>query len=415
MRHEGYADWCYRRVSPLSFRSATLATHYQARYRDGWLLLTSDVPPEDSAVPELPEETPIEPPVVEPTPIFISARTRNILIFIAVIALVLLVRAAPTILTISLGGGFLALILSFPVRLLSRVIPRGIAILLTLLSLLGMIVLAVVVVVPMVISQLTSLIDSIPDLVAEGERLLRDIIRPLQEQGMVDEDTDAVIDDLQQGIIDRASMVAEGLLDDVVGAVTGIVDLGIKVFGMLFVAIYLLIDIRRVKAAYLRVMPVNYRRDANELWDEFAVSLSRYLGGLSISLMAQGVLSGLALWAIGVPYALLLGLWVSLTAIIPYLGAFLGAIPAVLLGFYVSPTTGILTIVLYIVIQQVESNLLTPRIQGQAVRVHPIIILLAVIAASEIDGLRGAVFAVPTLAVARVLLDFLAVRLRVQQ
>jgi predicted PurR-regulated permease PerM len=103
-----------------------------------------------------------------------------------------------------------------------------------------------------------------------------------------------------------------------------------------------------------------------------------------------------------------------MTAIIPYLGAYLGAIPAIILGFYQSTTIGILTIVVYIVIQQLESNVLTPRIQGQAVRVHPILVLLTVIALSEIDGLRGAVFAVPLLAVTRVLFDFFSVRLRVQ-
>jgi predicted PurR-regulated permease PerM len=376
--------------------------------------MTADAPRDEDLPPDgLETAEPVE-PLHEPTPIFISPRTRNILIAALVIGLIFLVRAAPTILTISLGGVFLALILSFPVRLLSRIMPRAIAILLTLLGLLGSIALAVFIFVPILISQLTSLIDSIPDLVAEGERVLRDLLRPLQEQGMVDEDTDAVLDDIQEGVIDRASVIAERLLDDILGAVTQIFDLGIKAFGIMFVAIYLLIDIRRIKATYVRLAPARYRRDALELWEGFGLSLSRYLGGLSISLMAQGMLSTLALWAIGVPYPLLLGLWVSMTAIIPYLGAFLGAIPAVLLAFYVSPTTGIMAIVLYIIIQQVESNLLTPRIQGQAVRVHPIIVLLTVIAATEIDGLRGAIFAVPMLAVARVLLDFLSVRLRVQ-
>ena len=231
---------------------------------------------------------------------------------------------------------------------------------------------------------------------------------------MVSDDTDAVLDDIRQGVIERASIIAESLLDDILGAITQIFDIGIKAFGILFVAIYLLIDIRRIKATYVRLAPARYRRDATELWEGFGLSLSRYLGGLTISLTAQGVMSTIALWAIGVPYPLLLGLWVAMTAIIPYLGAFLGAIPAVLLAFYVSPTTGIMAIVLYIIIQQVESNLLTPRIQGQAVRVHPIIVLLTVIAATEIDGLRGAVFAVPMLAVVRVLFDFLSVRLRVQ-
>jgi predicted PurR-regulated permease PerM len=351
---------------------------------------------------------------MRPTPIFISPRTRNILILSLVVGLVLLVRAAPTILTISLGGALLALILSFPTRLLERLMPRAVAILLTMLSLVATLVLVLLILVPILIEQLSGLIDSIPDLADAGDRLLVDVIVALQERGLVSPDTQAVIEDVRQGALERATQVAESLLANILGAASSVFDLGVKTFGIIFVAIYLVIDSRRVKAAYLRLTPSHYRRDAMVLWDEFGSSLSRYLGGLTISLLVQGALSGIALWILGVPYPLLLGAWVSLTAIIPYLGAFLGAIPAVLLGFYQSPTTGVLVIVLYIAIQQVESNLLTPRIQGQAVRVHPIIVLLSVIAASEIDGLRGAIFAVPILAVLRVLLDFLAARVRVR-
>jgi predicted PurR-regulated permease PerM len=349
-----------------------------------------------------------------PTPIPISPRTRNLLLLAFVIGLILLIRAAPVILTISLGGALLALILSFPVRLLSRVVPRGAAIFLTMLTLGIMLTVAIFVAIPVLIDQISGLIEAIPDLADEGDALLRDILRPLQERDMVSDDSDAVIDDLRTGAIERASQVAEGFLDNLLGAVTSIFDILVKTFGIVFVAIYLLLDARRMKAAFIRAAPAKYRRDAQILWEDFGASLSRYLGGLSISLLLQGVLSGLALWALGVPYPVLLGLWVSMTAIIPYLGAYLGAIPAVLLGFYQSTTIGILTIVVYIIIQQLESNVLTPRIQGQAVRVHPILVLLTVIALSEIDGLRGAVFAVPLLAVIRVLFDFFSVRLRVE-
>lgn len=349
-----------------------------------------------------------------PTPIPISPRTRNLLMLAAVIGLILLIRAAPVILTISLGGAFLALILSFPVRLLSRFMPRGAAIFLTLLTLLLLLTVAIFVAIPVLVDQISSLIEAIPDVADEGDALLRDILKPLQERDIVSDDSDAVIDDLRTGAIERASQLAEGFLDNLLGAVTSIFDIIIKTFGIVFVAVYLLLDARRMKAAFIRAAPAKYRRDAQVLWEDFGASLSRYLGGLSISLLLQGTLSGLALWALGVPYPLLLGLWVSMTAIIPYLGAYLGAIPAVLLGFYQSVTIGVMTIVLYLIIQQLESNVLTPRIQGQAVRVHPILVLLTVIALSEIDGLRGAVFAVPLLAVIRVLFDFLSVRLRVQ-
>lgn len=371
-------------------------------------------PSDKETVAEAPQGAPVSSLRAVPTPIPISPRTRNLLIGIIVVAVVLVIWAAPMILTISLGGVFLALILSFPVRLLSKVMPRGVAIALTVLAVISLLVLTVLVIIPVLINQLSGLIASIPGFVTGGDRLLRDIIRPFQERGLVSANTDAVIDDLRISVITRASQIAAGLLDDLLGAVASIADIAVKAFGIVFVAIYLLVDTARVKAASLRLVPENYHRDVLVLWEEFGVSLSRYLGGLTISLLAQGVLSGLALWLLGVPYPLLLGAWVSVTAIIPYLGAFLGSIPAIILGFAQSPVTGILTIVLYIAIQQLESNVLTPRIQGQAVRVHPIIILLGVIAASEIDGIRGAIFAVPILAVLRVLLDFLSARIRVQ-
>jgi predicted PurR-regulated permease PerM len=181
---------------------------------------------------------------------------------------------------------------------------------------------------------------------------------------------------------------------------------------MLFVAVYLLTNVRRIKATYLVMIPVRYRRDARDLWDAFAFSLSRYLAGLGFVAFVQGALSAIGLFFLGVPYALLLGTWVALVSIIPYLGAFLGAIPAVVLALFQSPTTALLTVILYVLIQQLEGNVLTPRIQGQTLRVPAVLIFLAVIAGGEIAGLLGVIFAVPIVAVLRVLFDFFRVRLR---
>jgi predicted PurR-regulated permease PerM len=84
------------------------------------------------------------------------------------------------------------------------------------------------------------------------------------------------------------------------------------------------VDARKVKATYLKAAPARYRRDARDLWNAFGESLSRYLGGLVFVVVIQGVLAFVALYLIGVRYAILLGVWVSVTAIIPYLGAFSG-------------------------------------------------------------------------------------------
>ena len=93
-----------------------------------------------------------------PTPILVTPRVRWALILVGIVALVLLIRAAPSILSITLGGFTLSLVLSFPVRALERIMPRGVAILVTFLGLVGLIVLAAFALVPTLITQLTDLI-----------------------------------------------------------------------------------------------------------------------------------------------------------------------------------------------------------------------------------------------------------------
>jgi predicted PurR-regulated permease PerM len=80
-------------------------------------------------------------------------------------------------------------------------------------------------------------------------------------------------------------------------------------------------------------------------------------------------------------------------------------------AFTVSPLTALLTLIAFIVIQQVEGNFLLPRIQGRALHIHPVLILLATIVGWGLFGIIGIVLAVPALAVVRVLYDFLRVRL----
>lgn len=258
--------------------------------------MSVDQPPDaggDAA--DFPERAAVAQRVPPPTPIYISPRTRNILIFAVVVALVLFIREASSVLTIGLGGALLALILSFPVRLLSMIMPRSIAILITLIVLIGSIVLGILILIPLLIEQLGGLVDSLPELSAEGELLLRDMLRPLQEQGWISDNTEVIIEDLRAGAVERLSQITEGLLDDLLGAVSSIADLAVKAFGIVFVAIYLLLDTRRIKAAFLSAAPYHYRRDAQVLWEDFGTSLSRYLGGLAVSLVVQGVLTGVTL------------------------------------------------------------------------------------------------------------------------
>ena len=350
-----------------------------------------------------------------PTPIVISPRVRWTLVGAALIALIVLLRAAPDVLGVALGGFTLALVLSFPVRFLSYFMPRGLAILTTFFVMIGAIGLALLILVPLLIDQLTALIAATPGIALWAEERIRDdILRPLRERGWLTSEPEQLFADAQDAIFARAQTVAQTLLRSLLSWATQVVNILFQVFGVIFVAVYLLADTRKLKAAYLWAVPSAYRYDALELWHDFGHSLSRYLSGLFIVIIIQGLLTGIALSAIGVPYAVVLGVWVSITSILPYIGAWLGAIPAITIAAFISPKTAILTVLLYLGIQQLEGNVLTPRIQGDALRVHPILVFLAVIAGSQLAGLQGAIFAVPTLAVLRVLFDFFRRRLRVQ-
>lgn len=350
-----------------------------------------------------------------PTPILVSPRLMTVLVVVGLAALFLVLYTAPIILLIAFGGTALAIVLSYPVRALSQVMHRGLAILLTFLVLIGLVVLALVVLIPILIEQLSRLIAFTPDIAFTADRLLNDTLRWLDQRELLGgAQPDEFVGSILQDVFVRLRELSEDVLGSLVGLISGAFNFGVMLFGIIFVAVYLLVDVRKVKAAYLKAAPRRYRPDARELWEAFGTSLSRYLGGLIFVILIQGTLAGLALYFLGVQYALLLGVWVSLTAIIPYLGAFLGAIPAVILAAFADnpATTVILTVIIYTAIQQLEGNFLTPRIQGQALHVHPILVLFAVIAGGQLAGLVGIIFAVPALAVLRVFFDFFRVRLK---
>lgn len=348
----------------------------------------------------------------EPTPIWVSKRTRNILIGVVFAVLALVAWAAPSAVIMALGGGTLALILSFPTQALSRFVPRGLAILVSFLLLVGIFFIGISSLVPVLLEQLTGFISDIPALVRGVNEALRALLEPLAASGLLPGTTEEFIANLNASLLALAENLAQGVLGGLGGFVSGTVNVGLSLFGIAFIAAYLLVDSRRIRTSFIALAPNRYQDDARELWDSLGFLLSRYLSGLGLVMFIQGALSTVALFILGVEYALLLGAWVAITAVIPYLGAWLGAIPAVILAFSESPTKALIVALVFLAIQQLEGNVLTPRIQGQVLRIHPILIFLAVIVGGELAGLLGVVFAVPALAVIKVLSEFFRTRLR---
>lgn len=350
-----------------------------------------------------------------PTPIYISSRVRLLILLLIGIGLYIIARDAPTVVSLLLIGSTVSLILSFPVRLLSRFMPRGLAIAIVALSTALFAIIMLAVMVPFAITEISRFAETFPGTVEKLQNLTRDLLFRLYERGWIHQHPDLALEDIEAGLFDAGQRIVTDVLTNTVDWLTRSVSLLITTFGVIFVAIYLLIDIPRFKDSFVRMWAPDYREDALVLWDTIGYSLSRYLGGLLVSIIIQGVAAFVGLTILGVPYAVLLGVWMSITAILPYIGAFMGGIPPVIIALTISWELAVATVILYIIINQIEANFITPPIQGSAVRVHPLMIFFSVFAGSAMFGVIGAVMAVPALAVLRVVGEFFWLRLQLRE
>ena len=208
---------------------------------------------------------------------------------------------------------------------------------------------------------------------------------------------------LPSGIQDQLRAIVEQYGPDLAARSAGvvlaflavIVDLAI----VLVVTFYLLLDARRFRVLILRTLEPQNRPGARRVFYEISRVFGAYLRSQLIVAVSLALLVAVALTVVGVPYALLLGAFAGIVELVPMLGPFLGAIPALLIASTQSTTTVIWTAVAFVVIQQFESNVLVPRLTGNAVGLHPLAAMLALLAGFEAAGIIGALFAVPIVGV----------------
>ena len=341
-----------------------------------------------------------------PAPIYITTRLRAVLVAALVAALALVCWRAPVAPAVFLLGVVLALVLSFPLRPLERVLPRGQAVAAVVGGAVLLLVLVAAAVVPRLLGELPGYVATLSEYQGRVARTPPAAAAPLPPlAGVV---LAWVLSALAAGARDAVRETLGGVVDTL-SSVIGLLFYG---FSLLMVTIYALADARRFEAAYLRAVPRRRRPDARALWRTLGDTLTRILGASLISNTVQGLMAFVFLTLIGVPYAVLLGAVMWVTAFIPYFGSWLGGIPAFLVALTVSPTAAVLTAGAYFTINLVDGNVLTPRLQGGALRLHPLVVLLAVLAAGQLFGLLGVLLTLPLLAVLRVVGGFFAARLR---
>lgn len=152
-----------------------------------------------------------------------------------------------------------------------------------------------------------------------------------------------------------------------------------------------------------KAIPARIRSHAFPLFKEIDGVLSGFIRGQILVALFVGFLSGMVLLFLGIDFWILLGLIAGITNIIPYLGPFIGAIPAVLVTLATNPGRTLWVILAFVVIQQVESSLVSPKIVGNRVGLHPTLIIFSLLLGGALGGLVGLIIAVPLAAVLKVL------------
>lgn len=252
-------------------------------------------------------------------------------------------------------------------------------------------------------------------LIAESSRLSEQLpryIEQLQSAEPVSVLGYAVPDELRTRVGTAVGEAGGRFAGEAVGIVLAIVFGVVDMFLVLVIALYLLLDRRRIRTLTLRVLPPRLRAPTEQVESEVVRVFGAYVRGQLVLALIVGVASTGALLALGVPYALVLGVLAGLFELVPMLGPLLGAVPAVLVALSQPFPTVLWVALAFLVIQQAEANLLVPRISGHAVGLHPLAAILALLAGLEVGGIVGALFAVPLAGVAWV---FIGTALRARQ
>lgn len=178
----------------------------------------------------------------------------------------------------------------------------------------------------------------------------------------------------------------------------GVIEFGENAFLYCLIPIliyYFLADRDAMGNKILLIFPVNKRQLMKEVYSDIDKILSRYIMSQLLLCIIIGILTLIVLLSLGVKYAFILSIINGVFNIIPYFGPVFGAIPAVLSALLISPQKAIWTLILLVALQQAEGDIISPKIIGGTVSMHPLIILVLLIIGGELGGLLGMVIAVP--------------------
>ena len=312
-----------------------------------------------------------------------------------------------TIILPFLIAGFLYYITNPIVEFLEKKfhLNRILGILLTLVTLFGLIIYGIVYILPILINQLTSLINSTQGLYWEVQSFVTKLSKNPAFQSI---NIQSTIQQLNLSYVDILQNILNSVTNSLGSVVSTIVNtLFILVMTPIFL-VYFLIDGKKLLPMIERTILKNDRRNISSLLVSLNQTVSRYISGISIDALIIGTLAFIGYSIIGLKYALVFAIFSALAIFIPYIGPTIGLIPMVVTYAFTDFNMMVKAVIFMLIVQQIDGNILYPRIVGGVMKVHPITIMVLLLLSSNIYGVIGMIVVIPVYSIGKEIVKFLA-------
>ena len=315
-------------------------------------------------------------------------------------------------------ASLLALVLNPFVRGLQRVkVPRAAAVAIVYLVGVGLLGGAIALIIPPLVTQIRALLDALPGMaqqVGAGVHGLQSLANRFHLRINVSKDLQSA-----------ARSVATYLL----GASRSLLGIGVSVARTVTISViiavislYMLLDAKRIGRFIVEHFPTGSQEDGLAYVALTQSAVVKYLEAQLLLSAAIGTGTGLTMWVLGLTgvfpsgakYAVAFGGWAGLMEVIPYLGPVLGAIPPVIVALLHAPLTAVWVVLAYVGIQEVEGHIAAPLIMGTRFRVHPLVVIFAVLIGNQLHGIVGMFIAVPLIPLGRETWVFFRARVRLE-
>ena len=194
----------------------------------------------------------------------------------------------------------------------------------------------------------------------------------------------------------------QGLIDDPQRLLGPLASVGLGIAGalgtlvlILILAFYIVVNPQPLKDGFVALFPNRQKAKAAAVLEEIGESWKGWLRGVAIDMLVTGVLLYVALRLVGLDFALVFAVVSALLVVVPYLGAIAGGLPPVLFALTESPTKALVVLGIYLLIQQIEGNVIVPIVMARAVSLHPALLLAGVVMVGKLLGFLGLLVAVP--------------------